>query len=245
MTNPEKLFERELEVFRTEAQAGAQFFYAFLTIKTIMSDKKSVLKVVNCTPLFWSTNIGALQTSFFIVLGRIFDQDSKHNVGSLLRIAQDNAEIFSKEFLADRKRRDSPNADEWLEEYLRESHVPTKEDFRELRKQVKEYRKIYETSYRDIRSKIYAHKEIVDLADVQALFSKTRIRELQKIFMFVNALYEALWQLFQNGAKPKLRSTRYSIKSIIRNPAPGWHIQTIQERMVKEVTDFFRLLESA
>jgi predicted translin family RNA/ssDNA-binding protein len=242
MGTPEQLFIRELEVFRTEAQTGAQFLYAYLSFNSIISEKKKIYKEINTTPLFWNTTMGSLQTSFFIVLGRIFDQNSTHNIDSLIKIAQDNKNIFSKKALANRKKKDSPNADEWLDEYLKSVYEPTAKDFRELRKKVKEFRKIYESNYRDIRRKIYAHKEVSDAEEIQKLFSKTNIRELQRVFIFVNALYEALWQLLYNGRKPVLRRMRYSVRSMVRDRKPKWQSQTVQERLVGEVSDFHRIL---
>lgn len=243
MTGQEQLFVRELEIFRTEAEAGAQFLYAYLGFNGVIGKSRKALDAVNQTPLFWKTSMGALQTAFFIVLGRIFDQQSKHNVDQLLKIAQDHLTIFSKPALARRKRRDSPNADEWLDDYLKNSYEPSEKDFRLLRRRVRDYRRIYETNYRDIRRKVYAHKEVTDSAEVQRLFSRTNIRELQQVFVFVNNLYEALWELFNNGRKPILRSRRYSIRSIMRNRKPEWQSQSVQERMVGEIQDFFQLLK--
>ena len=242
MATPEQQFIRELEVFRTEAQAGAQFLYANLSFNSIVSEKKKTHREVNKTPLFWNTAMGALQTSFFIVLGRIFDQNSTHNIDRLVKFAQENRDIFSKESLAKRKKKDSPNADEWIDDYLKGIYEPTAKDFREIRKKVKEFRKIYENNYRDIRHKIYAHKEVSDAEDTQKLFSKTNIRELQRVFMFVNALYEALWQLLYNGKKPVLERMRYSVRSMVRDRKPEWQSQTVQERLVGEVSDFLAAL---
>jgi hypothetical protein len=244
MINPEQQFVRELEVFRTEVQSGTQFLYGYLAFNSILSEKKKVLNAINKTPLFWNTTMGALQTAFFIVLGRIFDQRSTHNIDRLLKLAQDNIGIFSKEALANRKRRDSSNADEWLDDYLKTSYEPTSKDFHALRKKIKDYRKIYEANYRDIRHMIYAHKEVSDAEEVQKLFSKTNIRELQRVFVFVNALYEALWQSLYNGRKPVLRPMRYSVKRMVRDRKPEWQSQSIQERMVGEIDDFLKVLDS-
>lgn len=241
MSDPEQLFARELEIFRTEAQVGAQFLYSYLTFNLIIGKNRKALDFVNHTPLFWNTNMGALQTSFFIVLGRIFDQTSKHNIGVLLKIAEKNANIFSKSALAARKRRENSNADEWIDDYLNHSYWPTARDFRELRKKVNDNRRIYETNYRDIRRKVYAHKEVAESADVQKLFSKTNIRELQQVFVFANALYEALWELFHNGRKPRLRTMRHSIKNIMKNRKPEWQSQSVQEITIGQTQDFFRL----
>ena len=86
--------------------------------------------------------MGSLQTSFFMVLGRIFDQDSKHNIDKLVKTAQENREIFSKGALAKRKTEQSNNADEWIDDYLKSVYEPTAKDFRELRKKVKEFREV-------------------------------------------------------------------------------------------------------
>jgi hypothetical protein len=45
MATPEQRFIRELEVFRTEAQAGAQFLYEYLAFNSILSEKKKALSV--------------------------------------------------------------------------------------------------------------------------------------------------------------------------------------------------------
>ena len=96
MNQPEDIFANELEVFRTEAESGIQFFYSYLAVHAVAGEHKDVHRLLNKAPLFWNTALGALQTSTFIALGRVFDQNSKHNVDRLLKIAQSNMAIFSK-----------------------------------------------------------------------------------------------------------------------------------------------------
>lgn len=239
MKQTEKEFEYELEVFRKEIQSGTQFFYSYLAINAVIGSDKKALDAVNNTPLFWRTNIGALQTSSIIVLGRVFDQKSKHNIDRLLRIAQNNPEIFFKDSLAKRKRQASSNADQWLPKYLENVYEPTPEDFRRLRKHVKNYRRIYVEKYRDIRHKIYAHKELSDKADVQKLYKGTRIGELQRIFIFLNKLYIAFRELYLNGSKPILRPMRFSIMSIKNKPRHDWLRNGVHEKIVSETSEFF------
>lgn len=142
MATAEQQFTRELEVFRTEVQMGTQFLYAYLSFNSIIAKKKNIYREVNKSPLFWNTVMGSLQTSFFIVLGRIFDQNSTHNIDKLIKIAQENNDVFSKEALVKRKIKGSANTDEWIDDYLKSVYVPSSKDFRELRKKVKDYRKI-------------------------------------------------------------------------------------------------------
>jgi AbiU2 len=96
-------FEHELEVFRTESETAAQFFYAFLAIHASAGPDKSVHRLLNTAPLFWNTVLGGLQAAAFVAMGRVFDQKSTHNVDRLLKLAQDNPQIFSKAALARRQ----------------------------------------------------------------------------------------------------------------------------------------------
>jgi hypothetical protein len=231
-------FEAELEIFRTEIQEAMQFFYAFLTVHAVAAEQPAVRRLLNTAALFWNTSLGALQASTFIALGRIFDQKSKHNVDRLLKTAQNNPSVFSKQALAARKQGSDPAPPAWLADYLRTAYVPTAGDFRRLRAHVRKHRKVYESKYRDLRHKYFAHREVSTEQEVELLFRKTNVRELQRLLVFLAALYEALWQLLFNGTKPTLRPQRYSVKRIRDKPLPPSHFGTVQEHMTREVEEF-------
>jgi hypothetical protein len=236
MTTPDARFEHELEIFRTEAEAATQFWFAFLAVHAVAYQHKSVEALLNRAPLFWNTCTGALQTSAFIALGRVFDPDSPHNINRLLRIAHDNRlQIFSKAALARRKQGSNPQRPDWLDEYLRGVHEPTPDDFRRLRAHVRKWRRIYEANYRDVRHKFFAHKEAADEAEVAALFSKGTNRELQRMFAFLGCL-----RLFFNGGKPVLRPARYSVKRMRDLPSPPFSSHTVQEKITHEAEDFLK-----
>jgi hypothetical protein len=84
---------------------------------------------------------------------------------------------------------------------------------------------------------VFAHK-VADRAETAALFGKANIRELQRMFAFLNSLYEALWELFFNGRKPVLRPLRDSVKRMRDLPSPGTGRWATQERITHEVTEF-------
>jgi hypothetical protein len=238
MTMHDAQFERELEIYRTEAEAGIQFFYAYLAVHAVAANNQSVYQLLNAAPLFWNTSLGALQTAAFIALGRVFDQNSTHNLDRLLRVAQDNPQIFSKTALGCRKQGANPDPPAWLEDYLSDVHEPTPQDFRRLRRHVRKWRKIYVSNYRDLRHKLFAHKEVSDRTETDALLAKTDIRELQRMFAFLGALHEALWQLFFNGRKPVLRPQRYSVQRIRDLPSPARRSNAVQERIIHEAEQF-------
>jgi hypothetical protein len=141
-----------------------------------VGSSKKVHALLSVAPLFWNTSIAALQIAAVIALGRLFDRKAKpHSVFRLLRLAQDNPNIFSRAALRARRSKDNLNAP-WLEDFLARSYTPTPQDFRKLRKAVVAQCAIYDAKYRDIRHKIYAHRELSTQAEMDALFAKTNIR---------------------------------------------------------------------
>jgi hypothetical protein len=237
----EELFAAELEVFRTEVEGGMQFLFSYLAVHTIAARNRQARTALNACPLFWNTALAGLQLASFVTLGRIFDQSSKHNVDALFRAAQGDLSIFSKDALAARKRAMSENADEWLPEYLRTVHVPRAYEFRALRKRVNQERRIYERTYRAIRHH-FAHKNIHGKEEVQQLFSKTQVRELERLYVLLYRCYQAFWQLFMNGRKLAVRPMPYSIKSLVRRsrgPRTGGHVH---EEVVRQTSMCLELL---
>jgi hypothetical protein len=236
-------FERELEVFRTEAETAAQFFYAYLAIPAAAGAANSVYRLLNTAPLFWKTILGGLQTATFVALGRIFDQDSVHNVGRLLRLAQDHPQIFSKAALAVRKQGADKTPPEWLDDYLRHAYEPNNKpiDFRRLRGYVSKQRKTYLEKYQPLRHQVFAHKGVSDAADVSALLAKTNIREIQRMLVFLMSLHDALWQLFVNGHRPVLRPQRYSVRRMRARAAKNAHGGSVHERLVHEAGRFLNV----
>src|SRR5690348_2068181 len=175
----ETQFERELDVFRTEVESALQFFYGYLAVHASAGKIAAVHRLLNTAPLFWNSTLGALQTASLVVLGRIFDQTSVHNIGELLTLAENNPSIFSKAALGRRKLASAANAQSWLTDYLENAYIPKRADFRRLRGYMSKHRKIYVTKYRDLRHKVFAHKEITDATQVSTLFARTNIREMQ------------------------------------------------------------------
>lgn len=219
-------FGHVLEVFRHEADAATQFLYAYLAVHEVAADHKAIDRLLNTAPLFWNTSLGALQTALFITLGRIFDAEAKHSVHQLLSAAQSSHHLFSKQALGDRKRCASSNASEWLNDFLRDVHVPTVTDFRTLRKEVEIWRNIYFKNYRDVRRKYFAHREVSESEEVAALFAKTTIIELKQMLAFLRGLHNALQDLFLYGRQPIIR------------PPTGGRRTTLHGRITSEAKGF-------
>lgn len=225
---PEARFEYELEVFRREADEAVQHLYGYLTMHAVPGDHKAVPALYNSNPLFWLTALRALQTSAFMVLGRIFSQESEHNLDKLLRIAEEDQHIFSRESLARRK---SEIAGLNVQEYLQGKFFPGTADFRGFRREVKDWRRIYENNYRAVRNQIFAHAEVSKPEDVHALFAKTNIQELEVLVTDLVGLHTRLQDMLQNGLAPTLKRGNSSVQSI-RKLAPAEARRSLQGRVV-------------
>lgn len=232
LSSIEANFKRELDVFRTEVWEAAQYLYAYLAIHATVASDKSVHCLLNTAPLFWNTNLRALQGMIFITLGRVFDQSSQHNIDRMLKVAQDDLAIFSKEALARRKQGVDAEPPSYIAEFLDVVYEPTSSDFKQLRKCVGEYRKTYNKKYRGLRHKVFAHKELSDPDDISNLFSEIQISELRGFIIFLMSLHEGLWQLYMNGIWAEL--DLLDQKPLIFNGGG----EGVHDRITREVESF-------
>lgn len=235
---PSVEFEQRLEVFRTEVQSAIQYFYVYLAIHSTLPNTR-VNEAINSAPLFWATVLGGLQKSTFMALGRIFDNDSRFNIGTLIRHAQDNRDIFSREGLKKRRMKKNPQSDIDWGEYVSGKYEVKAADLRKIRKRIAAHRKVYEEKYKDIRNKHFGHKEVAG-AELKTLFSKTNIRELQQTLAFLSSVHLALRDLYLNGLKPTLNKQRISVQQIKKRKLESHQTKFIQESIFSETEEFLK-----
>lgn len=244
----EKDFIEELNIFRNEVDSALRFLYTESAIHHIASKNKKILNALNQSPLFWNTILGSLQLSVFMTLGRIFDTDSEnHTLSTLFKSAQNNKNLFSKESFEKRWNKDSDKKGikSWLPEYLKKLYVPTDQDFRNLRKFIGEQRKIYEDIYRPIRHH-FGHRKYTNNEEVQLLFSKIKIRELEKHCIILKSIHETFWQLYHNGRGPltPIKHGRYSTVNILNKRLKPYISKPLNIQMVEETEYVLEVLKS-
>src|SRR5258708_32792652 len=128
--DPETEFKEELQVFANEVEETMQCFYAEQTIHNVARENTNVHDALNRNVAFWNLASRALQANAIIVLGRIFDRDSRsHGINRLLNLATKHPEIFSQAAL---ERRKLPHAGKQTAEFMRTAYVPKKRDFKRL-----------------------------------------------------------------------------------------------------------------
>jgi hypothetical protein len=227
----DKQFVAELDTFRTEHESAIQFFYAYLALYDAAARHFHFQQFLNRNAMWWNTCLGSLQTATIISLGRIFDQNSTHNLDSFLRLSCDEAKtLFSKTSLENRILQNGPERPPWLDAIVSDAYEPTSEDFRLIRKLAGVQRRIYEDNYRDLRHLWFAHKVV---SDPSVLFAKTNIGELKRMLGFLASLYQQFWSLFFNGTA--LRPTDL-LKNTVEGP--GSRIEEDVKSFVKHVLEF-------
>jgi hypothetical protein len=233
-------FADELEIFRTEEQLAQQLFLTWVSMRQLAGTDPAVLKMMNETPLYWTNVEHALLLGAFVVLGRVFDQKSKHNVDSLIRAAGADLDVFSLESLRSRKEalRITP---EQAANYVAGRHALSTSDVRTLRKQVAHYRRIYVDRYRDVRDQ-FAHKNTAVRSEIDALFAKTNTEEMKEIFGFLHGLHDAMWELLFNGRRPDVQVRKFTLPS--DSPVPGRQLAP-GEMIAREAQAVMRKMLSA
>src|SRR5215469_8922436 len=134
--------EGELEIFRTEEEVAQQYFFSYLSVRSLAVANPAVLKMMNENPLFWITTHHAMLLSAFIALGRIFDQQSKHNIDTLINAFSNNLAVFSRPALAHRKQAAGLTQTD-AAAYVADKHELNAADVRHMRKAVASWRRIY------------------------------------------------------------------------------------------------------
>lgn len=124
-------------------------------------------------------------------------------------------------------------------------HVLTAADVNRLHGLSKRHRKTYETQYADVRNLHVAHNVLVDANARSAMFQKTRIRDFERLIVFLNQLHDSLREAYQNGRRPTLRPMPYSVRSLVEKKLKDLRENPVHEHIVAETRMCMTLLTRA
>src|SRR5271156_639491 len=97
-------FRERFDVVRNDITAATSAFYTYMEINKFASEGKEKYDKINRDAYFWMGQLYALQTTWFIVLGRLFDR-SGYSMRKFLALTVAHKNLFSKGALAERKRK--------------------------------------------------------------------------------------------------------------------------------------------
>jgi len=248
MPPAEATFKTALEIFESQVGEVTQFWFAAATMNEVAKRNEDTLRALNLTPSFWITARVAMEYQAILTAAKILGprKTNPHNIDWLFQtVRETRAAVFSKEALEARKRQGSPNADEWISDYMKKVHVPAASEVNRLHKLSKRHRAVYEAQYAAVRNLHVAHNVLVEPNERWAMFQKTRIRDFEKLVVFLNQLHKTLWEMFYNGARPKLRPMPYSVRSLVAKQLKDLRDGPNQERIVAETRMCMSLVTQA
>lgn len=211
---PEAEYWRIYHLIRGEVEAAIKSNHAYLTTNNVFFDDEQIREKMIQFPDFWALHRYSLETTFFIVSGRIFDnRTDSHSIQKLVDITIANPVLFSKEALWQRKRENNkiygkdPDPD-WLPEFLKHAWEPTVTDLEVFRTELAPHVDQFRIIYRPIRHRFYAHKSTESEAAISALFSKTLIGDVNRVLGFLYTLLWCINDMAWNGHRPNLADFR-------------------------------------
>jgi predicted translin family RNA/ssDNA-binding protein len=77
------------------------------------------------------------------------------------------------------------------------------------------------------------------------MFQKTRIRDFEKLIVFLNRLHDAIWNMYYNGRRPTLRPMAYSVRSLVSKKLEDLRQNRTQEHIVAETRKCMALITEA
>ncbi len=200
-------FESLLKEFNNEVHRLISCYLLWRTFNQRISDNKRLLEKLNTTPLSWIIIRHSLQMNIFIILGRLFDDDSRaFTANKMLKLCVSQIEIFSTKELRKRKIKDNNGTEpHWLEEYINKKTELNSPHFNVLSRELKVKKKIYNKKYKPIRNKLFAHKQEDMISSDDDLWAKTNIDEFEELVLFFHRLKDALFQTYYNGELPEIK----------------------------------------
>lgn len=187
-----------------EIEEAIAVFYTLEEITSLTAKDEAILECVQADALFWKVQVYTLQTTLFIVLGRIFDiNDDAYSIHKLLRDTVRHVEFFSKDALRARKEQ-LDLTPEVLEGYFADVWIPDRPALKELKRALVPHAKRFTEVYLPLRHKFFAHNFVNDERAIADLFANTNRRELEETLLFVRDLIGLIQDLYVNGREPKL-----------------------------------------
>jgi hypothetical protein len=192
-------YRKRFNIVANDIIAATSAFYTYREINQFASEGRENYDKINRDAYFWMGQLYALQTTWFIALGRSFGI-SGYPLRKFLAQTVEHCELFSKEALAERKRRAARRDDlEWLGGYLKTAWEPTTQDLQDIADSIGTAEAKWKQSYKPIRDKVFAHHDLG--VSVNDLFGGTLVGDIEDILHDLNRIRTAIFQLLENGRK--------------------------------------------
>jgi len=142
----------EVQLLSTEIEAALIVYHTYEEINRLALHDTAVARSLNNDAQFWKTQMHCLQTTLFMTLSRIFDnQPNAHTIHTVVNATLGNIHLFSAVALEARKM-SGGRRPKWLDDHMADVWIPTSaNDLRHLKKALAPHGKRFEDIYRPIR----------------------------------------------------------------------------------------------
>ena len=149
----------------------------------------------------------------------MFDSNNQHGPVALALKLRSALAVFSRESLSARKKLIFGDDETGLEQYLSDIRVPGERELNRLERLAKGYTEQFNsTAFRELRSKVFAHKVYTKADKVTDLFSGTNIDDIQRMVSFLYRFHETVRSAYDNGTPLRLSRTRRSVSQMLEKP---------------------------
>lgn len=196
------------EHFSNEVYQATAFYVIWKNLQNKPAQDEKLLYALNVNALSWNFIRHSMMVSLIMTLGRIFDTDGDSvSIDDLLKSCINEIHLFSKPSLRERKVK-SHNASEWIDSYMESVYEPQEQDFQKLKSYIKKYRDIYQTYYKPLRHKLFAHADKEFYSQSDGLWDAVKNVNIEEMLNFLQDLNIAIREAYLNGRKPELRGVK-------------------------------------
>lgn len=190
--------------FSNEVYQATACYVIWKNLQNQPAEDDDLLMSLNENALSWVFIRHSMMLSLIMALGRIFDTDGDSvSVDDLIKSCIADIDQFSKSKLRERKLQ-SHNAHEWIDSYMESVYEPIESDFLRLKPEVKKYREIFNSYYKPLRHKIFAHSDKASLSQRDDLWRATKGANMEDMLNFLEDVKMTLQETYLNGRKPEL-----------------------------------------
>jgi hypothetical protein len=192
-------YKRHFGLIADQITGATRAFFTYMEINKFASENNGNYQKINRDGHFWSGELYALQTTWFIILGRIYDRTKDaYSIHDFLKSTVAYKGFFSKRALARRKRTAAGQPEpEWLPDYLKAAWEPSTADLEKIRSAIKSSDEKWNNLCKPIRDKVFAHTNANVV--VSELFGNTLVGDVEDILHDLNKIRTSVIQLLENG----------------------------------------------
>ncbi len=190
--------------FSNEVYQATACYVIWKNLQNQPANDSALLSSLNENALSWVFIRHSMMVSLIMTLGRIFDTDGESvSIDDLIKSCISDIHLFSKSSLRERKMRES-NASNWIDSYMESVYEPSENDFQRLKPEIKKCRDIFNSYYKPLRHKIFAHSDKLFFQQTDELWSATKNANIEELLNFLEDIKITLQEAYLNGRKPEL-----------------------------------------